>query len=264
MAASAAPVLNPGIFPLKALWCGPPGVASADCGQVCRCDDGCDYVIKDGVSKSSTPLVPHSEWLCSQLGELVGIAAPPHKVIDMRDGTLAFGSRWSGGVVRPDTPGGWVERVRTKAIDLDDIKDALSRIYAFDQFVSNVDRHRGNFIVHDQHAGLAVLANDYSRAWARQGFPLPDAPLPACNTVSEQRNLKILWGAEYIMPDTVDEFLNKLSQITKAQVERIIDDHLSIWLPVNLKRDILTWWDSSDRTDRINGIARGVRDGSYL
>jgi hypothetical protein len=92
-------------LPIKARWCVPANLGSADCGQTCRCDDGCDYVIKDGKSGGSVPLTPHSEWFCTQLADLIGIASPQCKIIEMGDGSFTFGSRWEGGVVTP-SPGG--------------------------------------------------------------------------------------------------------------------------------------------------------------
>jgi hypothetical protein len=93
---------HPTLFPIpvEVRYCIPLNV-SADCGQVCRCDDGCDYVIKDGKTGGSKPATPHSEWFCTQLAETIGIASPGCKIVKMADGTLAFGSRWEGGIVRP-------------------------------------------------------------------------------------------------------------------------------------------------------------------
>jgi hypothetical protein len=150
------PTLFP--MPLEIRFCNPANLGSVDCGQVCRADDGCDYVVKDGETGGSVQATPHSEWFCTQLATAIGIASAPCAILNMLDGTTAFGSRWEGGVLNPSIAGHWWEKVKSGEIPLDDIRGTLSRIYAFDNFVFNPDRHCGNFIVREQRDGFAVLA----------------------------------------------------------------------------------------------------------
>jgi hypothetical protein len=260
----AGAVLHPAIFATKAAWCQPADLGTADCGLICHAEDSCAYVIKDGTSKNSAPLVPHCEWFCTQLAELVHIAAPPCKIIDMLDGTFVFGSRWMGGVLSANNGGHWFDRVKSGIITLSKIAPALSHIYAFDQFVCNVDRHCHNFIAHDHYDGYAILANDYSRAWVRNGFPLPPVPLPVCNTVVAQRHLRVSWGAPYINNDEVDVTLLNISNVKKDLVKRIIEEHPSEWLPKDLKSAILDWWGSQEMLARVAAISAGVKDESCL
>ena len=104
-----------------------------------------------------------------------------------------------------------VGSVKGGSIALDDIRGPLSRIYAFDHFVHNVDRHLNNFLIRGQHIGHTVLANDYSRAWICNGFPLP--PLPVlCNTVTAQRWLAGYLGQQYIDIDEVKQVTDKPCQ----------------------------------------------------
>jgi hypothetical protein len=142
------------------------------------------------------PATPHSEWFCTKLAQAVGIASAPCAVVKMLDGTTAFGSRWEGGVLNPSVAGHWWEKVKSGEIPIDDIRGTLSRIYAFDNFVFNPDRHCGNFIVREQRNGFAVLANDYSRAWLCNGFPLPALPMTRHNTMEAQRWLTQFWDVK--------------------------------------------------------------------
>lgn len=225
-------------LPIEARWCAPANLGSADCGQICRCDDGCDYVIKDGKTGGSVALTPHSEWFCTQLGELVGIVSPQCKIVKMSDSTFVFGSRWEGGVLNPAAGGNWWDKVKTGDILLDDIKGPLSRIYAFDHFIHNPDRHTKNFIVRNQHTGYAILANDYSRAWMCTGFPLPALPMNN-STVMTQRWLSNLWSVKYIDKDESNIILEKIRNTSKDSVNRIIDGHPQDWLTQQNKEDIL-------------------------
>src|SRR5262249_7335243 len=147
------------------------------------------YAIKD---KTKNSCIPHAEWFCTHLAELLNIAAPACKVVKMADDTLVLGSRWEGGVIERRE---WTMRLNVD-INLPDLAPVLSRIYAFDHFIYNGDRHAGNLMVREQRdKKVAVLAFDYSRAWVTNGFPLPLVPFaPTENTVKLQRALTQTYG----------------------------------------------------------------------
>jgi hypothetical protein len=111
----------PPLIPLQILWRDPVGLNSVDSPGACRCDDGCDYVVKDGAKDRHTP---HNEWFCSSLAESIGIPGPPYGVIEEAPGAFVFGSRWEGGVTKEN----WWEMVARGDIALDEIKPALSKI----------------------------------------------------------------------------------------------------------------------------------------
>jgi len=67
------------LIPLRIRWADPVGLGSADAAGVVRCDDGCEYAVKDD---SKHPRTMHSEWFCSRLAEIIGIAVPPFRVIE--------------------------------------------------------------------------------------------------------------------------------------------------------------------------------------
>src|SRR6185437_4243095 len=62
-----APTLHPSVFPIKTLVEFPSNLPSADCGVIATAEDGCQYALKNAVSKGSGPEVPHCEWFCSEL-----------------------------------------------------------------------------------------------------------------------------------------------------------------------------------------------------
>jgi hypothetical protein len=224
---------------------------------VCRCDDGCDYVVKDGSKNICTP---HDEWFCTRLAELIGIPSPPCIVIERADGALVFGSRWEGGVARDP----WWEMVKRGDIALTDISDPLSRIYAFDHFVHNDDRHLKNFLFREQRNGWMVLAFDYSRAWLCNGMPLPSLPFQANkNTILARRFLCHELG-EYIDKAETDLTLNRLANVKETDVLNAINGHPEMWLSSAQKDEIVNWWRSNTRTNRIDQIRQGIHDGTYL
>jgi hypothetical protein len=245
------------LVPPRIKWCDPVGLATADAAGICRCDDGCDYAIKDG---SKVPATPHDEWFCTRLAESVGIPSPPCTIVERQDGSLVFGSRWEGGVATDP----WWDMVKRGDIDMADIRSALSRIYAFDHFVHNEDRHLKNFLFRQQRQGWAVLAFDYSRAWLFNGMPLPALPFqPHKNTILARRYLFQEFG-EYIDKAETDSTLQKIENVQETHILQAINSHPKPWLPDDQKDKIVKWWQSAARTDRIDQIRQGIHDGTYL
>lgn len=247
--------------PVRVSFTLPDDLGTADAPKLCRGSDGCDYVVKD---KSIHAAIPHSEWFCSQLGEQVGIPAPVHKIMDLGGGVMAFGSRWHGGALSPDGVVPWYERVSTGELSLTDVSSALSRIYAFDQFIHNEDRHTGNLLVVPQYLGHAVLAFDYSQAWLCFGFPLSPPPLPRCQTVDVQRRLAVIWNGCYVDASIVKETCNAIASLPLVNIQQIMASHPNDWLPEGDRQAIASWWGSDDMTLRLNQIVEGVENGSCL
>jgi hypothetical protein len=244
------------IVPLRVRWTDPAGLASADAAGVVRCDDGCEYVIKDDSKHANTR---HSEWFCSRLAEAVGIAVPAFQLIERPDGSIVFGSRWEGGVPNET----WHQMIKNGALKFDDVKQVLANVFAFDNFVHNVDRHAGNYIIRAQRNGYALFAPDYSRAWYWGGFPLAALPLPACSTVTAARWVATDFGP-YIDVASTKEILDKIESINAINASDFIKSHPPDWLTQPEKDAIIAWWSSVARKQRIDGIRQGIKDGTYL
>jgi hypothetical protein len=243
------------LFSIKAIRCDPSDLGTADCAYVCRCEDGSDYAIK---SDKPTATAPHSEWLCYHLGERVGLASPPCRVVELLDKALFLGSRWETGEIK-----NWWGKLQSGAINIDDLKQALSRIYAFDLFVHNIDRHLNNFLVRKQHKGYAVIAMDYSRAWLANGIPPPDLPFPtSCSTVAAHRILRATAG-EFFVLDEARNVLSNISKVNVGEISNIIKLHPNNWLTNTQSEDIINWWKSPQREQRISKIVAGLGDGTY-
>lgn len=260
------PTLNASFFDvLQSVREEPADLGSADAGIICRCKDGSEYVVKDGTSKDSAPIVPHCEWFCSELGEAINIIIPRHKIIRLIDGTYVFGSHIISGLIDPDENGAgyWFHLVKDGTIDLSKIAPVLSHIYAFDHFIHNVDRHGRNFLVQKQRTEYAVYAIDYSRAWLRWDFPSPNLPMPG-NTVDCQRWFRNFWAKSYIDSSEVDDALARIRNLPQDRIRRIIEDHPPDWLSETQKNAILAWWGSADFIKRLDAISEGVKDGTCL
>ena len=229
---------------------------TADLRLVCRCDDGSDYAVKDQLRN---PHLPHQEWLCTQLGELVGIASPHIRVVKLA-ADECFGSRWERGMETQD----WWIRAHNGDIDFQLIAPTISRIFAYDLFVHNVDRHLTNYIVRRQYSGHSVLSFDYSQAWLFSGFPLPPLPLHSqTKTIQAMRAMRHLFG-DFIHQNEVKSICNKLRQIKTETIERIISEHPNNWLTETQKCEIFNWWKSDRRLHRIHQLQEGIANGDYL
>jgi hypothetical protein len=244
------------LVPLRVRWTDPVGLASADAAGVVRCDDGCEYVIKDDSKHAKTR---HSEWFCSRLADAVGIAVPPFQIIELPDGSIVFGSRWEGGVPSET----WHQMIKNGALKFDDVKAVLANVFVFDNFIHNVDRHAGNYIIRPQRNGYALFAPDYSRAWYYGGFPLAALPLPACNTVNASRWI-VANFAPYVDVASTKDTLDKIESISASNASDFIKSHPQDWLTQSEADAIVAWWSSPERQNRIDGIRKGIKDGTYL
>lgn len=227
------------MVPLRIISMDPKGLGSADAAGLCRCDNGFEYILKEGGAQS--PTTPHHEWLCTHLAEEVGIACPPVAAIENGKGGHYFGSRCEGGVVTNDP---WFEMVARGDIELGVVAPVLSRVFAFDCFVHNEDRHLGNFLARSSRNGWALVTFDFSRAWTYHGMPTPDLPLPAsANTIFWHRELRGIIG-DFMDAAAVGVFLDRLAAIKVSSIEGIIGRHPPEWISPDMRKSVLNWWGS--------------------
>src|SRR5271156_4924404 len=138
MATSGAGVAHRSLLPIKAKWCGAFKTGTADANEGCFCEDGVGYVMKPNTA--TNPTSSHCEWFCAHLAAAAGIPAHDFNVIEHTDG-----KEWFGSAFGVEEIADWWTQVVAGTIKLEDLKDDLSRIYAFDLFVNNGDRHIKNY-----------------------------------------------------------------------------------------------------------------------
>ena len=241
-------------LPIRAKRCDPLAV-SADCKQVCRCDDGSDYAIKEAAVIAS---MPHNEWLCAKLAERVSIAAAPFRIVDVL-GIQCFGSRWLAG-----EESDWWNKAFAGQFPFTDIAPGITRIFTLDLFVHNHDRHLNNYFVVKQKVGHAVLAMDFGRAWLFSGFPPPALPMEkTSNTIGDYRKLVTLFG-DFLDHSEVDDVCDKILGVTVDEISGFIASHPRDWLEQSMKDAICDWWSSDDKSLRVEGIREGIKNGSLL
>lgn len=130
--------------------------------QLVRADDGLCYVVKD--ETADVPNVRAAEYFWMSLARAVTLPAPVPEIIEDTDGRLLFGTRREESAA----PFALIEllagRVARGGVQ-------LSRIYAFDLFAANWDRHPGNYLVlADGGGSQAVFAIDFSHLASHPGL----------------------------------------------------------------------------------------------
>lgn len=200
------------------------------------------YAIK---TQQDHPDLPVSEWFCYKLSEMVHLPTPVCKVLRMRDGSFAFGSRWENagfqyGTVK-DTYG-------QEPWGLFAAKN-LSSIIGLDHFLPNPDRHMNNLLFQSFDKHITAMSFDFSRAWLMAGFPDSDCKLPTeCNT---SITLNIMKSLEKFIKDEAAATLHKVSEIQGSGVRRIFETMPSSWFDEERLDDFVKWWDSDSRLARL-------------
>lgn len=257
MGLPAVQVNVPQLVPLDALWCGGADFGSADASEGCFCGDAGAFVVK---TTGPNPHIPHSEWFCSSLAQLVGVPQVPYSIIRHTDGTLCFGSQWMKGKTQD-----WWNLALEGTVNFASLADDLARIYAFDLFINNEDRHVNNFMVVPEGTGHRVYSFDYSRAWMVNGFPPPTAIMTDIDIATI--NVKAWFGrhfGDYISFDIANNILNNIAAVSENTIRRIIGDHPRDWLTPANEDAIIEWWKSGMAAARVETIKAGLENGDFL
>lgn len=226
---------------------------SADLKFIVEARDGKHYAVKtlqDGNGK-----VPASELFCYELAYRVIIATPPYSLISLPNGDLAFGSAWEGGVVngRKDINyQAFIHGVLDGSIQVSRLDTFFSRLYAFDLFVNNLDRHWGNYLWRQSYGdSIIAMAFDFSRACFEIGHEGFEAANPGSNT---QIVFKMLNVKKRYSRDEAVACLEAIRAITTQEISAILDNFPAAWMSKQDRKAYLEWWDSQARHTRIDKL----------
>ena len=186
------------------------------------CDDGHEYVVKLDVPDR---FAAHNDWFCSSLARRVGLPGPAFNPVRHTDGRVWFGSQWIAGEI-PD----WWLHVSSGGIPFAVLADDWARIYAFDLFINNTDRHLRNFMVINTGGTYTLHALDYGRAWLHNGMPIPALPLPPlCKTVLAHRVIRATLNTLFSIP-AATQVLDAIGAVQLQEIRRILYDQDENWL----------------------------------
>jgi hypothetical protein len=145
-----------------------------------------------------------------------------------------------------------VMQILDQKIKINNLKRFLSRLYAFDIFVNNEDRHWGNYLWRQSFDNSFIaLAFDFSRACFETGHDGFEALHPGCNTQGSFMLINLTLN--YDRSEAV-ACLDALAAISTEDVEEILENMPPEWMTKRERNSYIDWWGSTARLDRINAI----------
>ncbi len=223
--------------------------------------DEMEYAVKSTSASSPFPVqnpsqVPAAEWFCTNLAEKCGIATPVCKILKcIADGEYVFGSRiefsaWKSGLNVPQ----WIGLLSTAS---ESLKKQLWSIYAFDQFVHNMDRHLNNYLYMENSRGKVIVKTfDFSLSsfvigWPRStGATLP----PESSTAVNWKVAKQFIGDTPELRQCAINIIDKIEKIGVDIISDILNSMPEAWMPQLHKDYFLRWWEGVERVNRLNAI----------
>lgn len=220
---------------------------SADLSAIATCTNGRDYALKlisDGNGK-----VPATEMFCYELARKLQIATPHFEIIRMRDSSFAFGSAWEGGV---DPVTKYLQAVDilkgTKKVR--GLIEFLSKVYALDLFVNNIDRHFGNYLFRDSiHNSVIPLAYDFGRAWYAYD-PFGYQALEAIDENTQDWHQIICTHGQFD-ENLALATLDAIQGISANEISVIINEFPNGWLSATDATEFVDWWSNGGMADRV-------------
>ena len=247
----------------------PPNGTTGHLRSFAIANDGMEYAVKsiqDGqasnLSVQSPEMVPATEWLCSKLAEACGLPSPPCRVLlEPESNQHVFGSRidlaaYRGALEIPQ----WRKLLENSDFHM---RKQLWSIYAFDQFIYNVDRHINNYLyVTNRQNAVAIQAFDFSMSGMVMGWPnrtgtllLPDDS----KTALVWSIIKTVIGIDPAYQQSAETILVKLSAMDISVIQGILGGMPELWLPALRREALLSWWDSQEKQNRIDIIDKEVK-----
>ena len=141
--------------------------------------------------------------------------------------------------------------------------EQLSRIYAFDLFAANWDRHPGNYLVLEDGNALVVFAIDFSHVTCHPGLTPPQAdPMSApCATRIHFPQVVAPYGSNAV---AALEIIDRLQSLPNDAISAILNEIPDDWLSPSDKSDVQSWWQGPLRSERTTAIQQGIHNGTLI
>ena len=235
------------LFPVTVTQLIPNSGGSADIRYFAVGDDGLEYAAKE--SLIANPSLPAAEYLGYCFAATCHVAVPACALLNMPDGTEAFGSRFEGGINTHQTlmPNEQIQALK-------DCSSQLSALLAVDLFLANDDRHQGNFLL--RKGGMTgqwgLIAIDFSRSMWFGGFPTQPVQLTATSgntavTIEVMKRIGLWDNARSALA------ISTVASITGRQYSSWVAALPKAWVTGDVSFSV-TWWNSSDRTLRVSDV----------
>jgi hypothetical protein len=239
------------IFPIKIVDELPANTHSASLRLVGISDAGVKYAIK---TLGDGDWIPITEWFCYLVCRAVGIATPAFDILQMLDGSKAFGYKWEPpstficDITRDDQ-----SELMNKLLKVH--SGSFSSMLALDFFLPNPDRNFFNMMFKHENNAYIPLAFDWDKVHSvKNTFALTTLNretatyrcLKNIERFSQRLNKTLLSNAHK------NSAFSKISQIYNQQIQVIFDSAPPEWKANINVADIVSWWTQTNLQQRID------------
>lgn len=219
------------------------GVTSA---RSVRADDNLNYVVKDDAPPDA-PTVRASEYIWLSVARAVGLAAPQPEIIEDGGGRALVATRREQNAVGRDYASSLTELL---AGTIHNGSSHLSRLYAFDLFCANWDRHPGNYLVLDDGGVKVIFAIDFSHVTVHPGLASA-----ARDPISVAATATRAFFPQVTQPYGADsaaaiEMVERLEKLPDATVDAILTATPDDWISDPERDGVRSWWKNGSRAAR--------------
>jgi hypothetical protein len=202
-----------------------------------RADDGLSYVVKDEIQGETT--VRASEWIWLSIAQEVRLPAPkPELIEDHLKSRVLVGTRREQSTLGKDHASCQNLLFSGQIIGG---STQLSRIYAFDLFSGNYDRHLGNYLIVEDGQAPVLMAIDFSHTSVVPGNGAADPLSTNCNTKAFYPEVILPYGHDIA---AALEIINRLERLDPSKIGTIIAQMPDDWLSNTDKSRVHQWWQS--------------------
>jgi hypothetical protein len=255
-----SPEIQPELFPLEITNIYPHNGRGTDVAFIADAGSGRYYCKRD----ISPRKVRAAEWICTSLATYLNIPVPDFAFLRTADGETLFGSReeW-------DTASQFeAETFLTSPTMVDPaigdphawLGPYLSKLYAFDLFVSNPDRQICNFLLSRDAGTRRLLAFDFA-ASNLADVGSANFSIARTNTLFVGRRWRAIRRFDSAR---AGELLDWLADISLATIEGIVEPMPADWLSSVEREKFLESWSSGASKIRLDALRRGLSDGTLL
>lgn len=236
---------------------GPVG-SGATAPRWIRADDGLSYIVKDEANGVAS--VRASEYMWLSIARLISLPAPIPEIFVNGQHRKLVGTRREQSTIDAAVH---VQALLSGRVLRGGVQ--LSRIFAFDLFCANWDRHPANYLVlEDGASSIVVFAIDFSHVTAHPG--LTRTNLDPLISLANATRMQFPQVIQPYGPDSqaAIEVVDRLSSLPIGAVNAILSEIPDDWLPAPEKAAVSAWWASQARIDRATSLKQGFQNGTLI
>lgn len=239
------------IFPIKIVDELPANTHSASLKLIGISDTGTKYAVK---TLNDGDWIPITEWFCYLVCRAVGIATPSFDILQMLDGSKAFGSKWEPPTTFIcDMTRDYQPELMSKLLKVH--SGSFSSMLALDFFLPNPDRVFTNIMLKQENGYYTPVAFDWDKV---DGIKNTFASTALAKDTATYRCLKHIelfsqrLNTMILSDNHSNSVFSKIAQINSQQIQAIFDSAPAEWKTNIQVADIVAWWTQTNLQHRID------------